>query len=149
MATRDAFLDRVRREMAKTPGLFAASPGPRPADPVREAVAIRSRARAQAEALLARFRAEAEAVGAVVHRVSTVEEAAEVVLGLATARAARRVATWRRSRLGAVSGVATRLAEAGLEVFDGAPEPGAGPGPSAPIVRVAAAEIGLTAADLA
>lgn len=149
MATREAFLERVRREMARTPGLFPASASPRPADPVREAVAIRSRARGRTEALLERFRTEAEAVGAVVHRARTADAAGEIVRRLAAALDVRRVATWRRSRLGAVSGVAAHLAEAGLEVFDGAPEHGAVTGPSAPLERLAAAEMGLTTADLA
>ncbi len=149
MTTRAAFLERVRREMAKTRGLFPAAPSPRPADPVREAAAVRSRARGRTEALLERFRAEAEAVGTVVHHATSVDAAGEIVLRLAAAREARRVATWRRSRLGPISAVAARLADAGLEVFDGAPEPGAGARPGAGIERLAAAEIGLTAADLA
>ncbi len=41
MAARAEFLERIRREVAKTPGLFGASPAPRPADPAAAAEAIR------------------------------------------------------------------------------------------------------------
>jgi L-lactate dehydrogenase complex protein LldG len=149
VTTRDAFLDRVRREMAKTPGLFPAAPSLRPTEPLREAAVIRSRARKVTEALLARFRLEAEQVGTVIHRAATVEEASGIVRQLAADREASRVATWRRSQLGAVSAVAARLAEAGLDVYDGAPENGAGGARTAPLARLAVTELGLTSVDLA
>jgi L-lactate dehydrogenase complex protein LldG len=149
VTTRAAFLEGIRREMARTSGLFPATPSPRPAAPLHEAAAIRSRARRATEALLARFGLEAEQVGTVVHRAATVEEASATVLRLAAAREARRVATWRRSRLGPLSAVATRLAEAGLDVYDGAPENDAGAGTTAPLARLAVTEIGLTGVDLA
>jgi len=149
VTTRETFLARVREEMARTSGLFPAAPSLRPAAPLREAAAIRSRARRATEALLARFRVEAEQVGTVVHRAATAEEAAGVVRTLAAEREAHRVATWRRSRLGAASVVAARLAEAGLDVYDGAPEGAAGEERPAPVPRLAVTEVGLTAADLA
>ena len=149
MTTRAAFLEGIRREMARTPGLFPATPSPRPAAPLAEAAATRSRARRATEALLSRFRMEAEQVGTVVHRAATVDEASAIVRRLATEREARCVATWRRSRLGPVSAVATCLAEAGLDVYDGAPENGAGGGRTAPVARLAVTEIGLTGVDLA
>ncbi len=149
MTTRAAFLERIRREMPRTSGLFPAAPSPRPAAPLHEAAAIRSRARRATEALLARFRLEAEQVGTVVHRAATVEEASGIVRQLAADREARRVATWRRSRLGAVSAVAARLAEAGLDVYDGAPENGGGGTRTAPVARLAMTELGLTSVDLA
>src|SRR5262249_17585468 len=137
--------------------LTPATPLPRSASPRREAAAIRSRARQATEALLARFRVEAEQVGTVVHRTATAEEAARVVRQLAAEREAGRVATWRRSRLGAASGVAARLAEAGLHGHGGAPggrarggRAGGGGGEGrAPGAGLGVTELGLTAADLA
>ncbi len=138
MTTRIAFLARVRREMAKTPGLFAAVPSRRPADPAGEAAAIRARAGADTEGLLARFAAEAEGVGAVVHRAGTAGDAGAIVLRLATARGARRVARWALDRLGPAAAAAARLDGAGLEVFE----------PRVP-TDAASADLGLTTADLA
>ena len=36
MTGRAEFLERIRREVSKTPGLFGASTAPRPADPATE-----------------------------------------------------------------------------------------------------------------
>lgn len=147
MTTRAAFVDALRREMAKTAGLFPAAASARPADPVRAAAAIRARARVDAAALLDRFQAEAERVGTVVHRAATVERAGEIVVRLAAERAARRVVTWRRSGLGPVSAVAARLADAGVEVFEGTA--GDAAARAALIQRLAGADMGLTGVDLA
>ena len=41
MASRQEFVDRVRREVRRTSGLFPATPAPRPARPAEEAAAER------------------------------------------------------------------------------------------------------------
>jgi L-lactate dehydrogenase complex protein LldG len=153
VTTREAFLARVRREVARTPGLFPVTPSLPPADPTGRAAAILARARGEAEPLLARFRAQAERVGAGVHRVGSAAEAAERVAHLAAERGVRRVATWARGRLGPAADAALRLTAAGLEVFEGSPEEpsGAEVGDPRPALfsRLAGADLGLTTADLA
>ncbi len=149
MTTREAFLDGVRREMARLGGLPSATPGARPPDPVTAAAVVRERARGDWERLLARFRAEAERVGTIFHRVPTVEAAGEVVLGLAQARGARRVASWARRRLGVVAEVASGLVRAGLEVLEASPEELPDAARDRLRALVAEADLGLTTADLA
>lgn len=149
MISRAEFLERVRREMAKASGLSPAEASPRPPDPLEAAAAVRDRVRRETEALFARFRAEAEKVGVGVHRVATPAEAGEVVLGLAVAHGVRRVATWDGRRLGPAGAVAARLREAGLEVVEGSPEEVGETARGALRGTLAAADLGLTAADLA
>jgi L-lactate dehydrogenase complex protein LldG len=149
MTTRGAFLAKVRREMARAPGLFAATPSPRPTDPRAAAVAIHEAAATRRDELLARFAAEAEGVGAVVHRAATPAAAAGVVLSLARERGVRSVGTWAGRWLGMATAAAEQLAGAGLDVFEGSPERLADSERAARRDRLAAAELGLTTADLA
>ncbi|MBI2469104.1 MAG: lactate utilization protein [Candidatus Rokubacteria bacterium] len=149
MTTRPEFLERVRREMARAVGLAPVEASRRPADPAGAAAAVHAAARGRVEELFARFRAEAEQVGAAVHRAATGTEAGEVVWRLAAERGIQRVVMWSRRGPGWVAAVAARLGDGGLEVAEGAPEDAAGAGRERLRGVVAAADLGLTGADLA
>ena len=58
MAGRAEFLERIRREVAKTPGLFGATTAPRPPRPAAAAEAIRRELAARWPQALDRFRGE-------------------------------------------------------------------------------------------
>jgi L-lactate dehydrogenase complex protein LldG len=144
MATREAFLARVRAGLGRTGPPAAPAPGrpPGAAAPGREAVSP------DWVALLARFRAEAERVGTVCHRAATLADATALVLGLARDRGAGRVAAWAGGPPGPAADVATGLAAAGLEVGEAAVEEPPATDRAAARDYLARADLGLTAADL-
>ena len=69
VTARAEFLERIRREISKTPGLFGASTAPRPADPAAAAETVRRELAERWPEALERFRAEFERVAGVFHRV--------------------------------------------------------------------------------
>lgn len=149
MTARTEFLERVRREMGRggpRPPLDAA---PQPGESGAPAEAGSDEARRRAAALFARFRTEAEEVGATVHRAGTLTEASEVVWRVAAERGVRRVVTWSRRRLAPAVAVAGRLRDGGLDVVEGSPEAVADTEREVLRGLVAAADLGLTTADLA
>jgi L-lactate dehydrogenase complex protein LldG len=147
MTTRAAFMARLRTELGKTSGLFAATVAERPAAPAALADTIRRELAERWPETLERFRDEFERVGGVFYRVAALGDVPAVVARIAHERAARRVITWHPAALGA--DVAPALRENGLEVTV---MPAAGETEAARRrLRdvIAAAEIGVTGADLA
>lgn len=143
MTTRAQFIQRVRREMAKTRGLFRATTAERPPAPGALAQAIRRQLAERWPVALERFREEFERVGGIFYHVGGIHEVPAVVGRIARERDARRVVTWSGLGLGA------GLAAEGLDVTE---EPSAGTdGDTRGRFRqaVSQADIGITGADLA
>ena len=86
--------------MAKTPGLFPATPSLRPAQPRDVSETIRRELAERWPIALERFQREFERVGGVFHHVASVEEVPAVVGRLAREREARSVVSWHASALG-------------------------------------------------
>lgn len=147
MTTKAEFLSRIRREMAKTPGLFAAAPAERPAEPRRRLELLRRELAERRPQMLERFRAELERVAGVFHRVATSAEVGPTLERICRARDARRVAAWPAEELGVA--IAPALAAAGIAV-DSMPRAEVADAERARLRRaVAAADVGVTGADLA
>jgi L-lactate utilization protein LutC len=100
MAARAEFLDRIRREVAKGPGLFGASTTPRPAEPATAAEAVRRQLAERWPEALERFREEFERVAGVFHRAPRLDGVPAIVAGIARERGARRLVTWDPAVLG-------------------------------------------------
>ena len=100
MTTRAEFLSRVRREVAKTPGLFDASTASRPSRPDEAADAIRRQLSERWPQALDRFREEFERVAGVFHRVPTLEAVPGVIAAIARERQATRLVSWDPGALG-------------------------------------------------
>jgi L-lactate dehydrogenase complex protein LldG len=122
MPTRQEFLDHVRREMAKTSGLFPASTAPRPANPVEAAEIVRRQIAERWRQALERFREEFERVGGVFHRVASLAEVPSVIRGIAAETGARELVSWDPGALGldlrrslGADGFTVTVAEAGQE----------------------------------
>jgi L-lactate dehydrogenase complex protein LldG len=114
MATRAAFLERIREEVARGRGLFAASTAARPASPEDAAEAVwRQMAERWPEALQ-RFRREFERVGGVFHRVADRGAVPAVIADLAREQRATRLVSWDPAGLGL--DLRPRLASEGLSV---------------------------------
>jgi L-lactate dehydrogenase complex protein LldG len=97
---RAEFIERIRREVSKTPGLFGASTAPRPADPVAAAETVRRELAERWPEALERFRVEFERVAGVFHRVATPAEVPGVIRAIARESGAREVLTWAPTELG-------------------------------------------------
>jgi L-lactate dehydrogenase complex protein LldG len=100
VAARAEFLDRIRREIARTPGLFDAAPAPRPGDPGAAAETIRRELAERWPEALERFRQEFERVAGVFHRAPTFDAVPDILAVLARERGARRLVTWDPAVLG-------------------------------------------------
>jgi L-lactate dehydrogenase complex protein LldG len=100
VSTRAEFLGRIRAQVARAPGLFAASPSLRPAQPLDVADTIRRELSERWEATLARFQREFERVGGVLHRVRSVHAVPALVAALARERQASAVLSWHPAALG-------------------------------------------------
>ena len=74
MATREQFMERTRREVGKTAGLFQASTATRPVRPEETLMAVRRQMAERWPEALERFRLEFERVAGVFHRVRTAAE---------------------------------------------------------------------------
>ncbi len=148
MTTKEIFFARIRDEMRKTSGLFAAATAPRPPAPGRLVETIRRELSERWPDTLERFRREFERVGGDFHRVATVADVPGLVARIARERNGRRVVTWHEAALGA--DLTGGLNAAGLETL---PMPAAAVAEagerSALREKIAAAEIGLTGVDLA
>lgn len=146
--TRTEFFVRLRAEMARARPLFSAAAAGRPADPAREVETIRRELAERWAAALERFRREFERVGGVFHRVAAVEDVPALVARLAAERGARRVVTWHPAALGA--DLPGGLSRAGLDTLV-MPAAAVADGEERARLRtaVAAAEVGVTGADLA
>src|SRR5688500_5974943 len=147
MTSRADFMRRVRSEIAKTPGLFRATPSPRPDRPRERVDLLRRELAERWPATLERFRMELERVGGVFYRVPAASAVPEVIGALARERGFTRLVSWDEATLGAAC---TRgLAGHGLHVE--AMPAMVPPTPERDRLRgvVAAADLGLTGVDLA
>ncbi len=148
MTDRATFLGRIRHEMGKTSGLFAATTAPRPSHPRLIAETLRRELAERWRETLDRFRDEFERVGGVYHRVATAAEVPDVILGIARERQARAAITWHPAALGTDWRAA--LAAGGLATT-AMPEAGVEPPGERRALRdlIAAADLGVTGVDLA
>ena len=147
MSTRAEFLARIRREMAKTPGLFAAAPADRPTDPRRRFELLRRELSERRPQMIERFRAEFERVAGVFHRVASASEVAPTLERICRERDARRVVAWPTQALGVA--IAPALTGAGIAV-ESMPRASVPDGERQRVRDVVAtADLGVTGADLA
>ena len=147
MTTRAEFLGSIRQEMAKTRGLFEASPLPRPADLGQAAEVVRRQMLERWPQAIERFREEFERVAGVFYRVPRMDDVPGVIRRIAQERSATSLLSWHpgvlgldlRESLGA-EGISVTLAP------DGDPDAAA-----RAVHREAAAraEIGVTGVDWA
>ena len=100
MAVRAEFLERIRREVRRAPGLFPASPAARPDRPGEAAQAVRRQMAERWPGALERFRQEFERVNGVFHRVAALAEVAGVIRDVAREQDARELVTWAPAELG-------------------------------------------------
>src|SRR5688572_14347347 len=100
MAMRAEFLERVRREMRKTRGLFPAAPAPRPPQPREAAEAVRRQLAERWPRALERFQAEFERLAGVFHRVARLDEVPAVLARIAADMGAREAIGWDQGALG-------------------------------------------------
>jgi L-lactate dehydrogenase complex protein LldG len=147
VSSRADFLTRIRREMAKTRGLFPAATAERPVRPGQRLDLLRRELSERWPHTLERFRAEFERVAGIFHRVPTAADVPAELERICRAITARRVVAWPAQELGVA--VAPTLDAAGIAV---ASMPG-GAVSDAERGRlkavVAAADLGVTGADLA
>lgn len=122
MATRAEFLEGVRREVERSPGLFPASAAPRSANPAEAAEVVRRQLVERWPQALERFREEFERVAGVFHRVRSLDEVPGVIRDLARERGAKELVSWDpaaagldlRASLGG-EGLVVTVAESGQE----------------------------------
>jgi len=146
MATREAFLGRVRTVMAHASPLFEATVSAKPVDLETEAREGRARALGQWKGLLERFRTEFEQVGGVFHRVPDVAGAADRVVELAARWEATRILTWAPEIL---PFDLQALSRRGLGVEVASPLAMGPDTRAASRAAIAGAPVGLTGADFA
>ena len=120
MTTRAEFLDAVKREVGRSPGLFRASTAPRPANPAEAAEAVKRQLTERWPQALERFREEFERVAGVFHRVRRLDEVPAVIGKLARERGAKELVSWDPAALGldlraslGSEGLAVTVAESG------------------------------------
>ena len=148
MTTKAEFLGRIRDQVRRTPGLFAAAAARRPQHPAAEAETIRRELAERWPETLEAFRREFESVGGVFYKVGSVDMVPAVVARIAHEREAREIVAWHSSALGA--DLAPALGARGLDVHQ---MPAAEPVGAAERERLRAiaarADLGLTGVDLA
>src|SRR5919108_1257857 len=147
VSSRADFLTRIRREMAKTRGLFPAAPAERPVRPGERLDLLRRELSERWLETLERFRAEFERVAGIFHRVPTAADVPAELERICRAVTARRVVAWSAQELGVA--VAPTLDAAGIAVesMPGGTVSGAERGRLRAVV--AEADLGVTGADLA
>ena len=145
--TQSDFLARIRGEMAKTRGLFPASPTERPAQPRQRLDLLRRELSERWPQTLARFRSEFERVAGVFHRVPSAADVPAELERICRERAARRLIAWPAEDLGVA--IAPALGDAGIAV-ESMPR-AVPPDPERRRLRalIAEADLGVTGADLA
>jgi L-lactate dehydrogenase complex protein LldG len=147
MTSKSDFLARIRTEMAKTPGLFAASAAERPAQPGRRLEVLRRELSERWPQTLERFRMEFERVAGVFHRVATAAEVPATLGRICAERGARRLVAWPAEELGVT--IAPTLGAAGIAV-ESMPRVVVPEHERARLRDViAGADLGVTGADLA
>jgi L-lactate dehydrogenase complex protein LldG len=100
MTTRTEFLGGLRREMAKTRGLFEARAAERPPDADEAFEAVKRQMAERWPQALERFRVELERVAGVFHRVARREDVPGVIRAITAEKGARRVLSWHPEALG-------------------------------------------------
>ena len=90
----------MRREVRRTPGLFPATPSPRPARPGEAAAAVRRELAERWPAAIERFREEFERVSGVFHRATTASVVPAIVARIAREHGARSAVVWGARELG-------------------------------------------------
>lgn len=152
MASREAFLARVRRALQSEPG-HALPPAPEPVVS-KPAESLRARLQEQRQQLVARLQEELSAVGGKVVRVQSVVEATQYVTQVAQDLNASLIVRWQSDVLDALE-IDASLAQAGIEVYLAAPpqadelEPEIDAKRQEVRERLARAEIGLSGVDYA
>ena len=147
MTSRAEFMARIRGEMAKTNGLFAAATAERPAAPGERLSMLRRELAERWPAALERFRDEFTRVGGVFYRVGRATDVPEMVAAIATQTGARRLISWHPRMLGA--DWVPALAARGLPM-EAMPSGALAPAERDALrARIAAADLGLTGVDLA
>ena len=101
MTTRAEFLGRIREQVRRAPGRFAASTARRPQHPAAEAETIRRELAERWPETLEAFRREFEGVAGVLHRVASIDMVPAVVARIAREGEARELVAWHASALGA------------------------------------------------
>jgi L-lactate dehydrogenase complex protein LldG len=148
MASREEFFARIRGEMRRASGLFAATVAERPKHPGSAAEALRRELSERWPQTLERFQQEFERVGGVFHRVASIGDVPRAVGDIARERGARRLVSWHPAALGADLGVAL-----GAEGIASEAMPSGALDEAAERerlrARIAEADLGLTGADLA
>ncbi len=147
MTSRAEFLGRIRREVGRTPGLFAAETAARPARPHEAAESVTRQLAERWPEALERFREEFERVAGVFHRVRTAAEVAPTVVAIARERSVSEVVAWDPASLGL--DLRAPLAHAGIAVASIARDD-VGEGPRARHrAEAARAGLGVTGVDFA
>jgi L-lactate dehydrogenase complex protein LldG len=146
MTTRADFLGRVRTEMAKTRGLFPATPSSRPPNPRAAAEVVRRQLAERWPQALGRFRAEFERVAGVFHRVPSLVELPALLARLAAEKGVREVVGWEVGALG--WNLSAALTPCGLTVRP-APEGDGEPERRRHREEAARAPLGITGVDWA
>jgi len=100
VTTRAEFLSGLRREMAKTRGLFEARTAERPPDADLVFETVKRQMAERWPQALERFQAEFERVAGVIHRVARLEDVPDVVRAIAREKQASRVLSWHPDALG-------------------------------------------------
>jgi L-lactate dehydrogenase complex protein LldG len=147
MAGRTEFLDRIRREVARTSGLFPASSAARPSRAADEAEALGRQMSERWPEALARFRMEFERVAGVFHSVRALSDVPAAVLAIAAEKSASRVVAWDPAVLGL--DLAPALTAAGLSLGVAALGETDEAARSRHRDQAAAAQIGVTGVDVA
>ena len=147
MTARAEFMERIRREVQKTGGLFPARAADRPPDPAGAAGVVRRRLAERWPAAIARFREEFERLAGVFHVVPAMDAVPAVVGRIARERGIQRLIAWSPAALGA--DLTEGLRGEGIEAV-ATPDGRAGTAEAQRLREIhAAAGIGLTGADLA
>jgi L-lactate dehydrogenase complex protein LldG len=147
VSSKTDFLTRIRTEMAKTRGLFAASSAERPAQPAQRLDLLRRELSERWPQTLERFRAEFELVAGVFHRVATAAEVPAALERICRERHARKLVAWPAEDLGVA--IAPALAGAGIAVESMPPAAVADTERRRLRGVIADADLGVTGADLA
>jgi L-lactate dehydrogenase complex protein LldG len=147
VAGRAEFLDRIRREVARTSGLFPASTAARPSRPLDEAEVLRRQMSERWPEALARFRSEFERVAGVFHSVRALSDVPSAILAVAAEKSASRIVSWSPAVLGL--DLAPALTAAGLSLGVAALGETDEPARRRHRDEAAAAQIGVTGADVA
>jgi len=100
MTTRADFLGGIRREMAKTRGLFEARAAARPSDAGEAFEVVKRQMAERWPQALTRFQEEFERIAGVFHRVRRLDEVPGVIRRIADEREARRILSWHPGALG-------------------------------------------------